>query len=94
MNAAELLSLTRRLWTGVEGEDMVVCLPRDPRDPYSVRVACIPLGGFSVTSRRRFLAQVSGAFAGALILPVLLEGQSLGADEKAFVSEGIDPAEL
>jgi hypothetical protein len=58
---------------------------------------CVPLGHDSMTSRRRFLGQLSGAFAGALILPALLERQAVGAEEteeKAFISEGIDPAEL
>ncbi len=70
---------------------MIVCFPIDSRDPYSVPLT-------PQASRRRFLAKLSGAFAGALILPGMLGGRSLkaaeGDVEKAFISEGVDPAEL
>ncbi len=95
MNAAELFSHPQRLWTGAERQDVIVCLSPDALDPYSVRLECVPLGGLSVTSRRRFLGQLTGAFAGALILPALLESESFAAEEeKAFISDGIDPADL
>jgi len=78
------------------GRSKKVLLPsRDLRDPLSIPLECVPLERVFSSSRRRFLAQFSGAIAGALILPTLLENRAFAEDEeKAFISAGIDPTEL